>query len=167
MKKITLIILISGILLASTPVSSTILPKDIKLNRSLRTSFERIEMTTWTPDILYDGNFTGWFGIRNDEENYNILGYVQGHFIYKFSFFSGQWNMADDSLGGFIFGFFGINSLLGWIQIGLGKFFLLGIGLPFIGSYQINETSHEFTAEIFRFIFPNIHFCCEYYIFEE
>jgi len=167
MKKIIFIILIIGILLASTPVSSTILPEDIKLNNRLRTSFERIKITTWAPDNLYDGNFTGWFGIKKDEKNYNILGYVHGNFIYKIGFFTGQWRMADDSFGGFIFGFFGINYIFGWIQIGLGKFFLLGIGLPFIGSYQANETTHEFTSEIFRFIYPNIQFCCEYFIFEK
>jgi hypothetical protein len=167
MKKITPLILIVGISLLSPTVSSTLLPQDLISSNKETSSFNKINTNAWNPDLLYDGNFTGWFGIKNDEENYDVIGYIQGNFIYKIGFFTGQWNMTDDSLGGYIIGFFGKNFIFGWIQTGIGKFFLLGAGLPFMGSYQINETTQEFSAEIFRFIIPNIHFHCEYCIFEE
>lgn len=167
MKKTLPLILIVGILLVGTPVSATILSKNIQFNKVMTLPSEKIDTKNLVPNLFFDGNFTGWFGIENDVEDYDVLGYIEGYYIHNIGLFFGQWNMTDDIFGGYMIGFFRSNSLFGWVQIGLKKVALLGPGLPFFGVYQINETTHEFTAEIIRFIFPNLHICCQFCKFEE
>ena len=167
MRKAIALLLIIGVLLAGIPTSAKTLYQDIDFYKTEMNSSEKFGTTPWISDLLFDGNFTGWFGIKNEKENYNILGYVQGYYINRIGFFIGQWNTTDNRLGGYVVGFFVSNFLLGWAQIGLKNSLLLGIGLPFIGYYVFDSTTYEFNAEVLRPVFPNFHICCQCCKFEK
>ena len=163
MKKIIVLIVIVGVLLSGIPT----LAKTSSFDTTEVISSEKNTTKLRVLDNLFDGNFTGWFGVKNDEENYNVLGYIKGNYIDRIGFFIGEWNTTDNRFGGPIVGFFVSNFLIGWAQIGLKNSILIGIGSPFIGYYQFNSTTYEFTAEVLRFVFPNLHICCQCCKFEE
>ena len=137
------------------PLASSINFKDNRSTEYNKTSFGLND--------IFDGYFTGWFGVKNVSNGYDILGYLEGYYINKIRFFIGRWNASDNGVSGDIAGFFGLKYLIVRIKIGLSNKVQIGVGVPLIGRYDINTTTKEFNVYVKRPIRPSIYIFCQYY----
>lgn len=162
MKKILLLIMVA--LIISMPVTLSQKVEPIKYSRMMPS--KEIYLPKNAPNF-FDGNFSGWFGVKNNTNGFDILGYLQGYYIYRIGFFVGEWNASNSMISGDIIGFFNDRFIIGWITTSIGKVIQIGAGLPLIGQCQINTTTNEFKAWAVRILKPNIYICWQFYKFEE
>lgn len=157
MKKIYPFIIV--ILLISMSTSTAIFSQDIKPPK-----FNVIPagINDW-----FDGNFSGWYGVENETNGFDVLGYVKGYYNSQSGFFVGQWNTSYGTVSGEMIGFWGEKFFIALITISIGNKIQIGAGLPAIGRCELNETTHEFKAQIRRLLKPTIHIFCECYKSQE
>jgi len=162
MKKICLLIIAA--LIVSMPVTLSQKVEPIKYSKI--TPLKEKYLPTGAPNF-FDGNFSGCFGVKNDTKGFDILGYLEGYYIYRIGFFVGTWNASNSLVAGDIIGFFNNRFIIGWISTGLNHIIQIGAGVPLIGRCQINTTTNELEASAIRIQKPPIQICWQFCEFEE
>ena len=158
MRKI-LPILIVGVLILNINTASAIFP-----NNSEHQGKTRIH-----PKILqiFDGSFTGYYGIMNETDEFETLGYINGQYLGAIRLFVGQINSTDDSFICDIIGLFGDHIFVVLFKFCIAEKIQIGVGIPAIGPCSLNTTTQEFEGQISRINNPDLLFYGQFHPYEE
>ena len=162
MKKILFLTIVA--LLVSMPV--TLSQKVEPVEYSKISFFKKIYSPIDVNDF-FDGNFSGWFGTKNEDGSFDILGDVEGYYISRIGFFVCTLNFSDSLISNDIIGFYNNRFIIGWRVTVFNHRGQIGGGLPLVGTCQINTTTNELEASTIGIIKPPIEIYWQFCEFEE
>ena len=131
MKKILLLTIVA--LIISMPVTLSQKVEPIKYS----------EITSTEVPNFFDGTFSGWFGIKNEDGGFDILGDVEGYYISRIGFFFCTLNFSDSIFSNDILGFYNNRFIIGCSLTVLNHSGQIGGGRPLFGTCQINTSTSE------------------------
>lgn len=161
MKKILLLITI--VFIISMPVTLSQKVEPIKYSETKL--LKKIHSPTDVNDF-FDGNFSGWFGTKNEDGSFDILGDVQGYYISRFGFFVCTLNFSNSQISNDITGFYNNRFIIGWKTTVFNHKGQIGRGTLLVGTCKINTTTNELEAQVMRNQEPNIYICWQFCKFE-
>jgi hypothetical protein len=162
LKKILLLIMIA--LIISMPV--TLSQKVEPITYSKMPLLKKIYLPTEVNDF-FDGNLSGWFGTKNEDGSFNILGDIEGHYASQIRFFVCTFNYSEGLISNDIIGFYNDKFIIGWSLTIFNHKGQIGGGAPLFGTCQINTNTNELEGLIIRPLKFNIYIYWQFIEFEE
>ena len=116
---------------------------------------------------FFDGNFSGWFGTKNEDGSFDILGDVEGYYISRIGFFVCTLNFSNGPISNDITGFYNNRFIIGWSFTVFNHVGQIGRGSLLVGTCQINTETNELEASTIGTQKPSIEIYWKFCEFEE